>query len=433
MLKQVDLKSVVVRPIRSGEESSWNELMKAHHYLGFRQLVGESIKYVATIRERPVALLGWGTAAFKCTSRDQWIGWSKEQQWNRLFLLVNNLRFLILPGVHIRNLASKILAMNVRRLSADWVLKYDHPVILAETFVDHSLFKGTSYRAAGWKELGTTTGYGRTAGKYYYHGQSKTIYVYPLHSKAQEWLNAPFLAPELCRKRSETTMADLNKLNIYGAKGLLERLHSITDPRKPRGVRHSIPSTLAIAACATLSGYRSYDAIGEWAQDLTQEQLARFGCYYHREQKKYIAPSEPTIRRHLQSIDSEEFDYVIGSWLESQCDTEAIAVDGKALRGTRTESSRAQILLSAFSSDVGTVLAQRSVGAETNEITEFQKLLDPVPLKGKVVTADAMHTQVEHAEYLVNERGADYVLTVKGNQETLRKAIEDLEDEDFSP
>ncbi|WP_035156848.1 Druantia anti-phage system protein DruA, partial [Cohnella thermotolerans] len=87
MTKQIELTALIVRPIQSHEEAQWNTLMRTHHYLGFRQLVGESIKYVAEIQGRWVALLGWGTAAFKCSCRDQWIGWSKEQQWSRLLFI----------------------------------------------------------------------------------------------------------------------------------------------------------------------------------------------------------------------------------------------------------------------------------------------------------------------------------------------------------
>jgi len=130
-----------VRIIQPNEEPKWNELMATHHYLGFRQLVGESIKYIAEIKGEWVALIGWGTAAFKCGVRDGWIGWSKEQQWSRLLFVANNSRFLILPGVKIPNLASKILSVNVKRLSLDWQIVYGHPIVLVETFVDHSLFK----------------------------------------------------------------------------------------------------------------------------------------------------------------------------------------------------------------------------------------------------------------------------------------------------
>lgn len=119
--------------------------MDEHHYLGFRQLVGESMKYVAELNGQWVALLGCGTAAFKCGPRDEWIGWSREQQWHRLIFVTNNSRFLILPGVRIPNLASKILAMNLKRLSADWKVVFGHPIVIAETFVEHTRFAGTCY------------------------------------------------------------------------------------------------------------------------------------------------------------------------------------------------------------------------------------------------------------------------------------------------
>ncbi|WP_051318378.1 MULTISPECIES: ISAs1 family transposase [Cohnella] len=431
MTKQIELTALIVRPIQSHEEAQWNTLMRTHHYLGFRQLVGESIKYVAEIQGRWVALLGWGTAAFKCSCRDQWIGWSKEQQWSRLLFIANNLRFLILPGVHIPNLASKVLSLNVKRLSADWVAVHGHPLILVETFVDHARFAGTCYIAAGWLRLGQTRGYGRNAGQYYYHGTTKTVLVYPLHRHARTWLSAPFLVPEL--RGGGVPVVNLNGVNLDQNDGLLERLKQLKDPRKPRGVRHSVTSTLAVAICATLSGARSFLAIGEWAADLSQDLLRRLGCRYHPEQRRYIPPSEPTLRRHLQSADAEQLDRILNEWLTAQTDPEAIAVDGKTVRGAKDGEGKALHLLSALLHKEGVVVAQRAVDKKTNEIREFQSVLDPLDLRGKVVTADALHTQVEHARYLVEDKQADYFFTVKGNQSNLKIAIEDLDDEDFSP
>lgn len=431
MPAQTELQSLVVRPIHSQEESRWNELMKAHHYLGFRQLVGESIKYVAEINRRWVALLGWGTAAFKCGARDVWIGWSKEQQWSRLLFVANNLRFLILPDIRIPNLASKILSVNIKRLSADWIAIYGHPLALVETFVDPSRFAGTCYRAAGWMPLGQTRGFGRNAGKYYHHGLSKTIYVKPLHPKARQWLSSPFLAPEL--SGGLRPMVNLNKVNLECGSGLLERLQQLKDPRKRRGIRHSAASTLAVAACAVLSGARSFLAIGEWAADLPQDLLRRLGCRLHPEKRIYMPPSEPTLRRHLQSVDADEFDRIIHEWLAEQTDPDAIAIDGKTLRGAKDPDGKQVHLMSAILHKEGVVISQKPVDKKTNEITVFQSLLDPIDLKGKVVTADALHTQVDHAKYLKEQREADYFFTVKGNQGTLLKSIEDLDDEDFSP
>lgn len=428
---QAELHSLLVRIIRPNEESRWNQLMNTHHYLGFRQLVGESIKYVAEINGEWVALMGWGTAAFKCGARDRWIGWSREQQWSRLLFIANNLRFLILPDVKIPNLASKILSVNVRRLSADWQTVYGHPIVLAETFVDHSRFKGTCYLAAGWLRLGQTLGFGRNAGQYYYHGKTKTVFVLPLQRKAKQWLSAPFLVPEL--SGGPIPLVDLNQANLNRPSGLLERLQRLEDPRKRRGIRHSLISTLAVAICAVLSGARSFVAIGEWSADLPQDLLKRLGCYFHPEKRIYIHPSEPTLRRHLQSINAEKLDEIMNQWLAEQTDPDAIAVDGKTLKGAKDANGRQLHLMAAILHNEGVVVSQRPVDKKTNEITEFQPLLNSLDLKDKVVTADALHTQVEHARYLKEDKEADYFFTVKGNQKMLLQAIEDLDDGDFSP
>jgi hypothetical protein len=431
MPEQTELHSLTVRIINPNEEPRWNQLMATLHYLGFRKLVGESIKYVAEIHGQWVALMGWGTAAFKCGVRDKWIGWTREQQWSRLQFIANNMRFLILPDVKIPNLASKILALNVKRLSSDWRAVYGHPIILAETFVDHSRFKGTCYRAAGWIQLGQTRGFGRNADRYYYHGKTKTVFILPLQRKTKQWLSASFLVPEL--SGGPIPLIDLNRANLSRTGGLLERLQSLKDPRKRRGIRHSLISTLAVAICAVLSGARSFVAIGEWSADLPQELLKRLGCYFHPEKRIYIHPSEPTLRRHLQSIDAEKLDEIINQWLAEQTDPDAIAIDGKTLKGARDANGKQLHLMTAILHKEGVVVSQRPVDKKTNEITEFKPLLDPLAIEDKVVTADALHTQVEHARYLKEDKKADYFFTVKGNQKTLLQAIEDLDDSDFSP
>ena len=130
-----------VRPIHREEVERWGELMRRHHYLGYRGIAGRSVRYVAILDCRWVALIGWGSAVLKCTVRDRFIGWDYETKLKRLYLLTNNVRFLILPSVSIKNLASKVLSMNLKRLSADFQEVYGHPVYLAETFVDVSLLR----------------------------------------------------------------------------------------------------------------------------------------------------------------------------------------------------------------------------------------------------------------------------------------------------
>ena len=147
---------VELRPVRAVEREQWDRLMREHHYLGFQSLIGESLRYVAVYEDRWLALLGWAAAALKCKARDEWIGWTPTLKLKHLPLVANNCRFLILPEVKAPNLASRILALNLKRLSDDWQAAYGHPIRLAETFVDPQLFRGVCYRAAGWIFLGYT-------------------------------------------------------------------------------------------------------------------------------------------------------------------------------------------------------------------------------------------------------------------------------------
>lgn len=430
-MSNYDLRSLSVRLIQPSEEAMWDELMANHHYLGFERLVGESLKYVAILDHLWVALIGWGSAAFKCSSRDAWIGWSSDLKWQRLKFIANNQRFLILPDVHIPNLASKTLSSNLRRLSADWQVVFGHTVVLAETFVDPSRFSGTCYKAANWLMLGHTRGFGRNGGKYYHHGQPKTIWVRPLRPDAKDLLSAPFLPPVLQGK--EEVLMDLNNVCIEGSDGLIHKLSQLPDPRHRRGIRHSQLSVLACAICAVLCGARNFLAIGEWVANQPQTVLKRLGCRLHPTRRRYIAPSEATLRRTLQSINPDLLDQVINDWLCRQCDKQAIAVDGKTLRGSGSENAKPIHLMSALLHKEGIVIAQNQVDSKSNEITAFKPLLDPLDLKGVVVTADAIHAQANNARYLVEEKGADYVFTVKANQRSLFDDIAILDDSDFSP
>jgi len=130
MAQRVCGPQIVVRLIRAQERSHWEYLMSIHHYLGFRSLTGESIRYVAEFQDTWLALLGWGSGSFKFGACDRWIGWTPEQQWQRLHLLACNQRFLILPDPRIPNLASRVLSLNVKRLSRDWEEFHGHPVVL---------------------------------------------------------------------------------------------------------------------------------------------------------------------------------------------------------------------------------------------------------------------------------------------------------------
>ena len=420
------LATLDVRPINPEEQEQWDELMRTHHYLGFRAIVGEALKYAAILEGRWVGLIGWGTAAFKIRPRDAWIGWEPPQQWRRLKFLANNVRFLILPGERIPNLASKILGMNLKRLSDDWRQAHGHPIVMAETFVDTSRFQGTCYKAAGWLPLGETRGFRRNGGKYYHHGNKKMIFIRPLRKDSARLLKDPRLNPKLF---NEEGLMDINTINLDDRGGLIEHLRRIPEPRMARGIRHNRVSILAVAICAILSGAKTFAAIGEWAGRASQSMLQRFGCRWNRIKKIYDAPSEPTIRRLLQQIDAAAVDKELGNWLLRHLDNtvqQAIAIDGKTLRGSKAKSGKQTHLMSAFLHHQGVVIAQTQVDDKSNEITAVRPLLEDIDIGGMVVTADAMHTQRDTATFLVQQKKADYFFTVKDNQATLKCDIETL-------
>jgi len=422
------LPHLLVRPIWREERSRWDATMRQHHYLGFHSLVGESIRYVALWQDQWLALLGWAAAALKCQPRDQWIGWPPWLKWLRLPFIANNTRFLLLPPIRIPNLASRILALNLKRLSQDWQTAYHHPIWLAETFVDPRYFQGTCYRAAGWTLLGFTQGFGKHSQGYRPHEQPKMVFVRPLHPQAKEKLANPSFVPELPKVSAPKQISEKQ------AADLLQRLRQIRDPRLARGIRHRKFSILAISICALLCQARSFAAIAEWAQRCSQNMLKRLGCRYHKKTQQYLPPSEPTIRRFLQAVDAQAIDQALGGWLQSLGGTDApICVDGKTLKGARQNDGHSVHLLSAFLQQHGIVLAQRQVPSSTNEIPTLQPLLTPLDLQERVVTVDALHTQKETARYLVEDKQADYLFTVKENQKTLYQDIADLKLVDFPP
>ncbi len=175
----------------TGERQRFAAALAEFHYLGYRGTVGENAQYVVSDGTgRLLACLLFGAPAWKCRARDEFIGWSAEQRQRRLGHIANNTRFLILPFVRVRHLASWILGQTLRRLSRDWQRKYGHPILLAETFVERDRFAGTSYKAANWVRLGSTTGRSRQDRKHTLQVPVKDVYVYPLHHRFREELSA---------------------------------------------------------------------------------------------------------------------------------------------------------------------------------------------------------------------------------------------------
>jgi hypothetical protein len=320
------VKRIKVRPVFKEEEKKYCELMQKHHYLGFVPKIGETMWYVATINKEWVSLLGFSVSALKCKARDQWIGWSYRYQYDRLKLIVNNNRFLILPDWHIHNLASRTIMMCLKRLADDWAIFFGHKIVLVETFVDPDRYLGTVYKASNWLYIGDTKGFRRKDEGYTKKiGNAKMIFVKPLHKNARRILSQPIL------EDSYKTGGGKMKIKSEHMRSLPDFFKTIPDPRRDQGKRHRLSTVLAIATAATLCGMRGYKAISDWAESLGQKARARFCCRF--EKGRYIVPSESIIRNILIRVEPVELDNALQGWNEVYGEEdESLAIDGKVMR-----------------------------------------------------------------------------------------------------
>jgi hypothetical protein len=349
----LNLRDVHVRPIERSEEGRYQELMDEHHYLGRLPKISETLWYIALWDNQWVALLSFSAAAWKCSARDRWIGWSSRHQYDRLKLVANNSRFLILPDCHIPNLGSRVLSTCQKRLPADWQNTFGHPLILLETFVDPQRFHGTVYKAANWLCVGQTRGFRRTGKGYSAKIHSpKMVFVRPLQSNARELLSGPLL---------ESTF------NIGGSKSMIAAEHmrslpqffrDIPDPRRVQGRRHRLPTVLAIATGAVLCGMRGYKAIADWANSLGQKARERFRCRV--ENGRCVVPSEYVIRDVLIRVDPTHLDRALQKWNEAYGKKdESLAIDGKTMCNAIDEQGCQTHIMSAIGHQTKTCYTQK--------------------------------------------------------------------------
>ena len=265
------LSQVSVRPVRdAAERAEWDRVMDTGHYLGFRGMFGGGLRHVAAGPDGQwLALLGWCSGAFKAQARDGWIGWAAEQQFRRLHLVANNCRFLVLPAGRVRNLASRVLALSVRRLSGDMETLFGHPVLLAETFVDPSRFKGTCYLAANWTSVGQTKGFaavGRRLGRAWAAEGDVGAPAGARRAGGTRGLDEP--ASWGCG-RGQPEVPSAGRL-----RSLFDCLRGVPEFRSARGVRHSLASVLAVYGGGEARRGTGGGRHSEFAQRLDQPQLA---------------------------------------------------------------------------------------------------------------------------------------------------------------
>ena len=175
----LELKQVRKTPL----EKQYNSLIEHYHYLGYTHPVGEHLKYIVFSKDRPIACFSFSSPTRHLKSRDNYIGWSPNDRKQNLHLIAYNNRYLILPWIRVKYLASHLLSLIAKQLPLDWKAQYNHPIYFLETFVDTEKFKGTSYLAANWEHVGLTTGRGGNDHTNKQNRSLKAVLVYPLSKK----------------------------------------------------------------------------------------------------------------------------------------------------------------------------------------------------------------------------------------------------------
>jgi hypothetical protein len=431
------LERVTVRLVVEPDRPEFDRLLREEHYLQSSVLVGQSLRYLAELDGQWLALITFSAPALHLKARERWLGWTPRQRARRLGLLVNNSRFLVLPErQRYPNLASRVLALCLRRLSADWQERWGHPVLVVESFVDESQYRGTCYRACGFEAVGATGGFARASRDFYLpHGTPKQLYLRALCPRARQRLRQARLPAELAVH--EADLAGPCPFRAPALESLLDRLAALPDARRGHGLKHRQRFVLACAAVSTLMGACGYRAFENTCKKFTQRQLRALGCRRAAADGRYYPPSDTTFQRVLKKLDAARLATLVGGWLAAQeiGALARLAVDGKVLRGSGRHDGKPLQLLSAVTHHLRLTLDQIPIAEKSNEIPALQPLLKRIaPPPGTLITADALHCQQESARFITQELGGDYLFGLKGNQSgILEKAQHLLAQQGFPP
>jgi hypothetical protein len=408
------LRGMTVRLLLAHEQERFDDILIREHYLRSADLVGERLRYVLEYQGRWLAVLAWSAAAYHLKHREAWLNWTAGQRTRRLPLVANNSRFWILADAHYPNLATRAMKLCLDRLSADWQAKYGHPILVVESFVDRAMH-GTCYRAGNWQLLGLTKGYRRIAADYYTeHDSPKQLWVKELQPGNRELLKARRLPDWLAAVEAGRGPACAETEEAL--RGMVKHFGRIEDWRTRLG-DYPLSGLVALVACATLCGIqRGQRDLAAFAATLTDRQMKALGFRKRGHPRRYQAPKETTFFRLLSKLDSRQLEEALLQWQEKVLgpraeDDKLLAFDGKKLR-----SSQGLEITSLYAVKSGRWMGSELTRCKSNEIPAAREILRRTNIEGCLVVPDALHTNAETARLIVQEKGGDYLMPVKGNQ-----------------
>ena len=426
--------SVNVR-IASDTQLAWFDgLLADKHYLGAGRPVGDYLRQVVEVDGKAVALLVWGPACYALKDRDQWICWNTVQRLERLKLIVQNRRFLVLADKgQSPNLASQAMGAALRALPGQWRERFGYRPLLAESFTDPEGYAGTCYKASNWEAVGQSAGHSRHRADFYVpNARPKKLWLRPLCPQGREHLKAQQV-PEDCRRGLSAAPTGTLPVKAKQLDSLMEVLRKAPDPRASNTVYRTY-AVLTVIAMALLAGRREIAEIARFATSLSQPQRRRLGFPRKKGTKAFWqVPSYSVFYQVLTRMDPEAFANILNDWLQSRAGSlpGALALDGKMIRDQIGLLTLAQ---HEDGAPVAVAVYDQKEGTQRCELSAASALLEKLPaLDGKMITADALHCQRTHAATIV-EKGGDYLLQIKANQENLLKkarALDGLKDTPF--
>ena len=429
--------SAVTVRVAPEEQRPWFDgLLAEHHCLGAGQPVGDYLRQVVEREGRVVALLAWGPACYALKDRDRWISWSAPQRLERLKLVVQNRRFLVLAAKgQSPNLASQVMGAALRALPEQWREHFGYRPLLAESFTDPESHAGTCYKASNWEAVGFSAGYSRHRADFYIPNERpKRLWLRPLSPDARQKLRAVELPPEC---RAGLVAAPSGTLPVKSAQmdSLLDVFRQAPDPRKSN-TRYRIGPVLTLIAMALLAGRREIAEIARFATTLTQPQRRRL-CLPRKQGTRafYEVPAYGVFYQVLTRMDPEAFATRLNDWLQNRAGAlpQALALDGKMIRDHIGLLTLAQ---HEDGAPQAVAVYDQKEGTPRCELTAATALLEKLPaLDGKLITADPLHCQRKSAALIV-EKGGDYLFQVKGNQPNLLRqaqGLDGLKDTPFLP
>ena len=436
VLPKVVRSAVRVRVATEQEIEWFNAQLAEHHYLGAGRPVGDYLRQVVQVEGRVVALLVWGPACYSLKDRDLWISWSAPQRIERLKLVVQNRRFLVLADKRqAPNLASQAMGAALRALPGQWLERFGYRPLLAESFTDPEAYAGTCYKASNWEPVGYSAGYRRHRADFYVaNDRPKRLWLRELCPDARQSLRAAAV-PEDWRRGMLVPPSGVLPVNLEQMTSLLEVFRHAPDPRKAN-TRYRTGPVLTLIAMALLAGRRDIAEIARFATTLKHPQRRRLGLPLKKGARAfYQVPACGVFYEVLTRMDPEAFATRLNNWLAHRAGTLplALALDGKMIRDHIGLLTLAQ---HEDGAPHAVAVYDRKEGTERCELSAAAALLENLPtLDGKIITADPLHCQRKRAR-AIPEKGGDYLLQIKGNQpKLLRQArrFDALKDTPFLP